>query len=97
VAAVHFTFASAEAPREAMAAEGTVDVLADVANYTSIDRPCPADQQDGRLSCAVLDAGGGQVTTPAGGVRQGVDPLEVPDDAHAEPDPGGPERRWRSR
>ena len=36
VAAVHFKFASAEALQEAMAAEGTGDVLADVANYTSI-------------------------------------------------------------
>jgi len=36
VAAVHFKFKSAEALQEAMAAEGTGDVLADVANYTSI-------------------------------------------------------------
>ncbi len=36
VAAVHFKFESAEALQEAMAAEGTGDVLADVANYTSI-------------------------------------------------------------
>jgi uncharacterized protein (TIGR02118 family) len=36
VAAVHFKFSSAEALQAAMAAEGTGDVLADVANYTSI-------------------------------------------------------------
>ena len=36
VAAVHFKFKSAEALQEAMAAEGTGDVLADVAHYTSI-------------------------------------------------------------
>jgi uncharacterized protein (TIGR02118 family) len=36
VAAVHFRFKSAEALQEAMVAEGTGDVLADVANYTSI-------------------------------------------------------------
>ena len=36
VAAVHFKFASSEALQEAMAAEGTGAVLADVANYTSI-------------------------------------------------------------
>ncbi len=36
VAAVHFTFPSREALNEAMAAEGTGDVLADVANYTTI-------------------------------------------------------------
>ena len=36
VAAVHFKFASAEALQEAMAAEGTGDMLADVANDTSI-------------------------------------------------------------
>jgi uncharacterized protein (TIGR02118 family) len=36
VAAVHFKFASAEALQAAMATEGTGDVLADVANYTSI-------------------------------------------------------------
>ncbi len=36
MAAVHFKFASAEALQEAMAAEGTGDVLADVANDTSI-------------------------------------------------------------
>ena len=36
VAAVHFTFDSPDALQQAMAAEGTADVLADVANYTSI-------------------------------------------------------------
>ena len=36
VAAVHFRFESVEALGAAMAAEGTGDVLADVANYTSI-------------------------------------------------------------
>ena len=36
VAAVHFKFASLEALQAAMGAEGTGDVLADVANYTSI-------------------------------------------------------------
>jgi len=36
VAAVHFKFASPEALQAAMGAEGTGDVLADVANYTSI-------------------------------------------------------------
>jgi uncharacterized protein (TIGR02118 family) len=36
VAAVHFKFESTEALGAAMAAEGTGDVLADVANYTSI-------------------------------------------------------------
>jgi uncharacterized protein (TIGR02118 family) len=36
VAAVHFTFDSPDALAQAMAAEGTADVLADVANYTSI-------------------------------------------------------------
>jgi uncharacterized protein (TIGR02118 family) len=36
VAAVHFKFESLEALGAAMAAEGTGDVLADVANYTSI-------------------------------------------------------------
>jgi uncharacterized protein (TIGR02118 family) len=36
VAAVHFKFASLEAMQAAMGAEGTADVLADVANYTSI-------------------------------------------------------------
>jgi uncharacterized protein (TIGR02118 family) len=36
VAAVHFTFESLDAVQQAMAAEGTAAVLADVANYTSI-------------------------------------------------------------
>jgi uncharacterized protein (TIGR02118 family) len=36
VAAVHFTFESPDALAQAMAAEGTADVLADVANYTTI-------------------------------------------------------------
>jgi len=36
VAAVHLTFDSLEALQEAMAAEGTAEVLADVANYTTI-------------------------------------------------------------
>ncbi|MEY2421209.1 MAG: hypothetical protein QOI95_1276 [Acidimicrobiaceae bacterium] len=36
VAAVHFTFESLEALQAAMGAAGTGDVLADVANYTSI-------------------------------------------------------------
>jgi uncharacterized protein (TIGR02118 family) len=36
VAAVHFTFDSLDALQQAMAAEGTADVLSDVANYTSI-------------------------------------------------------------
>jgi uncharacterized protein (TIGR02118 family) len=36
VAAVHFTFDSPEALAAAMGNEGTGDVLADVANYTSI-------------------------------------------------------------
>ena len=36
VAAVHFTFDSSEALAAAMGNEGTGDVLADVANYTSI-------------------------------------------------------------
>jgi uncharacterized protein (TIGR02118 family) len=36
VAAVHFKFESPEALGAAMGAEGTADVLADVANYTSI-------------------------------------------------------------
>ena len=36
VAAVHLTFDSLDALQEAMAAEGTADVLADVANYTTI-------------------------------------------------------------
>ena len=36
VAAVHMTFDSLDALRQAMAAEGTAEVLADVANYTTI-------------------------------------------------------------
>ena len=36
VAAVHLTFESPEALTQAMVAECTADVLADVANYTSI-------------------------------------------------------------
>ena len=36
VAAVHFKFESAEALQAALAAEGTGDVQADIANYTSI-------------------------------------------------------------
>jgi uncharacterized protein (TIGR02118 family) len=36
VAAVHFTFDSLEAMGAAMASEGTAQVMADVANYTSI-------------------------------------------------------------
>jgi len=36
VAAVHFQFESMEAMGAAMAAEGTGDVMADVANYTTI-------------------------------------------------------------
>ena len=36
VAAVHFTFDSLEAMQKAMGAAGTGDVMADVANYTSI-------------------------------------------------------------
>jgi uncharacterized protein (TIGR02118 family) len=36
VAAVHFKFASPEALAAAMSSAGTGDVLADVANYTSI-------------------------------------------------------------
>ena len=36
VAAVHFKFDSLEAMQTAMAAPGTADVLADVANYTTI-------------------------------------------------------------
>jgi uncharacterized protein (TIGR02118 family) len=36
VAAVHFRFPSTDAMGAAMAAEGTADVLADVANYTTI-------------------------------------------------------------
>lgn len=36
VAAVHFTFESVEAMQQAMAAEGTAEVIGDVANYTTI-------------------------------------------------------------
>jgi uncharacterized protein (TIGR02118 family) len=36
VAAVHFTFESLDALQQAMAAEGTAAVAADVANYTTI-------------------------------------------------------------
>jgi uncharacterized protein (TIGR02118 family) len=36
VAAVHFTFDSMDAMGAAMGAPGTADVMADVANYTSI-------------------------------------------------------------
>jgi uncharacterized protein (TIGR02118 family) len=36
VAAVHFTFESVDAVGEAMAKPGTADVMADVANYTTI-------------------------------------------------------------
>jgi uncharacterized protein (TIGR02118 family) len=36
VAAVHFRFASMDAVQKAMGAAGTADVLADVANYTTI-------------------------------------------------------------
>lgn len=36
VAAVHFTFESLEAMGAAMSAPGTADILADVANYTTI-------------------------------------------------------------
>ena len=36
VAAVHFTFASLDAMHAAMAKEGTGAILADVANYTTI-------------------------------------------------------------
>jgi uncharacterized protein (TIGR02118 family) len=36
VAAVHFTFESLEAMGAAMSAPGTADVMADVANYTTI-------------------------------------------------------------
>ena len=36
VAAVHFQFDSMEAMQAAMASEGTGDIMADVANYTSI-------------------------------------------------------------
>jgi uncharacterized protein (TIGR02118 family) len=36
VAAVHFTFESLEAMGAAMSAPGTADIMADVANYTTI-------------------------------------------------------------
>lgn len=36
VAAVHFRFASVEAMQQAMGAEGTAEVIGDVANYTTI-------------------------------------------------------------
>jgi len=36
VAAVHFRFASVEAMQQAMGAEGTTEVIGDVANYTTI-------------------------------------------------------------
>lgn len=36
VAAVHFRFDSVEAMQQAMAAEGTAEVIADVGNYTTI-------------------------------------------------------------
>jgi uncharacterized protein (TIGR02118 family) len=36
VAAVHFKFASADALQAAMGLAGTADIMADVANYTSI-------------------------------------------------------------
>jgi uncharacterized protein (TIGR02118 family) len=36
VAAVHFRFPSTEAMQEALGAEGTAAILADVANYTTI-------------------------------------------------------------
>ena len=36
VAAVHLTFESLDALGQAMASEGTADILADVANYTTI-------------------------------------------------------------
>ena len=36
VAAVHLTFDSLDALQQAMAAEGTADVLADLANYATI-------------------------------------------------------------
>ena len=35
-AAVHFRFASIEAMQQALASEGTVEVIEDVANYTTI-------------------------------------------------------------
>ena len=36
VAAVHLTFESLDALQQAMASEGTAEILADVANYTTI-------------------------------------------------------------
>jgi hypothetical protein len=36
VAAVHFTFDSLDAQKRAMAAEGTANVLSDVAKFTTI-------------------------------------------------------------
>lgn len=36
VAAVHLTFESLDALHQAMASEGTAEILADVANYTTI-------------------------------------------------------------
>jgi uncharacterized protein (TIGR02118 family) len=36
VAAVHLAFESLDALQQAMAAEGTADIMADVANYTNI-------------------------------------------------------------
>ena len=36
VAAVHFTFESLEAMQAALGSEGTAEVMADVANYTTI-------------------------------------------------------------
>jgi uncharacterized protein (TIGR02118 family) len=36
VAAVHLTFDSLDALQQAMASEGTAEILADVANYTTI-------------------------------------------------------------
>jgi uncharacterized protein (TIGR02118 family) len=36
VASVHFTFASREAMDEALQAEGTAAIMADIANYTAI-------------------------------------------------------------
>lgn len=36
MAAVHFRFDSVEAMQQAMAAEGTGEIIADVANYTTI-------------------------------------------------------------
>jgi uncharacterized protein (TIGR02118 family) len=36
VAAVHFRFESVDSMQQALAAEGTAEILADVANYTTI-------------------------------------------------------------